>query len=120
MWAWFRRLWNYLRRLFMSHDENIEPPAGGDRPPPSREIGEELQDFFLELLKGSNLKRYQSDDRADFVAEYIEAYPSRRGRPLSDHAQRLINSRDLREIEEHIGEITGSRAVILYVVCPPM
>ena len=102
----------------MSNGDNVE--GSGERPPPSREIGEELQDFFLELLRDGNLKRYQGGERDAFVMEYIDGYARRQGRPLSDDAKRLINSQDLREIEQHIGEITGSRAVILYVVCPPM
>lgn len=84
------------------------------RPPPNREIGEELQRFFLELLEGDNLKRFQGS------GESREEYLSQRRSGLSDDAWRLITSGDLREIEGHIAEITGSRAVIVYVVCPPI
>jgi hypothetical protein len=114
MWDWFRRLWDYLRRLFMNGDD--APPAVEGRPDPSRRIGEELQEFFLELLKDGNLKRYQSIGREAFIAEYDE----RRTERLSDDARRLLNSEDLREIEAHIGQIQSTRAVLLYVVCPPM
>lgn len=103
----------------MGDNEGITQDGEG-RPPPTREIGEELQDFFLELLKSDNLKRFQEVDRADYVAQYIAEYPSRRGRELSDDAKRLIKSPDLREIEGHIGQIQSTRAVLLYVVCPPM
>jgi len=68
------------------------------------------------LLKDGNLKRYQSVGRGDYIAEFNE----RRETPLSDDAQRLLNSDDLREIEAHIGQIQSTRAVVLYVVCPPM
>jgi len=121
MWAWFRRLWDYLRRLFM--DDDVLPPSNDDPPPavegrpaPSDRIGKELQEFFLELLKGKNMKRYQSVGRETFIEEYVRERPGE----LGDDAQRLLNSADLREIEAHIGQISGSRAVILYVVCPPM
>ena len=124
MWTWLSRLWDYLWRLIMGDGEN-DDPFGGEgnqegRPPPTRSIGEELQDFFLELLKDDNLRRFQDDDREDYVLRYIDEYPARRGRDLSDDAKRLINSPDLREIEQHIGQIQSTRAVILYVVCPPM
>ena len=36
------------------------------------------------------------------------------------HVQRLLSSDDLREMESHIGQITGSRATLLCIVCPPM
>lgn len=114
MWEWFRRLLEYLRRLFMNGDD-APPPVEG-RPDPNRDIGEELREFFIELLKDGNLKRYQSIGRAAYIAEFNE----RRGEPISHDAERLINSDDLREIESHIGQIQGSRAVIVYVVCPPM
>jgi hypothetical protein len=105
------RLWRHLRRFFMNDDQPIEPTSE-DRPPPDERIGRELQEFFLELLQGDNLKRYQGEGR--------DSYLSERSTRLSGDAQRLLSSGDLREIEAHIGQITGSRAVILYVVCPPM
>ena len=138
----FERLWRYLRRLIVGDDEGgifqggggeggDPPPAVPGRPDPNRALGEELQKFFLRLLRGDRLRRYQSGGRVDFVGEYLEA----RGAELeADHGtlthdevqrladlERLLNSADLREIEAHIGQITGSgRAVIQYVVCPPM
>lgn len=97
----------------MGDDEDTGPITGGNRPPPSSEIGEELRRFFLELLEGDNLRRYQGEGR--------DAYVNARRSDLSDDAWRLINSGDLREIEQHIAEITGSgRAVLVCVVCPPM
>ncbi len=98
----------------MGDDEDTGPITGGNRPPPSREIGEELQRFFLELLEGDNLKRYQGGD------ESRDEYLSQRRSGLGDDAWRLISSGDLREIEGHIGQIQSQRAVIVYVVCPPM
>ena len=114
MWAWLRRLWDYLRRLFMTDDD--APPGVEGRPDPNRAIGEELREFFIELLKDGNLTRYQSVGREEFIEEFVRS----RGRALSPDARRLINSEDLREIEGHIGQIQSARAVILYVVCPPM
>ena len=93
---------------------------GEGRPPPSRAIGEELQDFFLQLLQSDNLRRFQSVDRESYVEQYIAAYPGRRQRDLSDDAKRLIRSPDLREIEGHIAQIQSTPARLLYVVSPPM
>jgi hypothetical protein len=113
MLAWFRRLWDYLRRLLVGDDEDTGGITDGGlgRPDPDEGIGRELQGFFLELLQDHNLREYR--DRRD---DYIN---SRRS-GLSPDAQRLLDSGDLKELEEHIGAITGSRAVLLFVVCPPM
>lgn len=103
----------------MGDDEGITQDGEG-RPPPTRAIGEELQDFFLLLLQSDNLRRFQDVDREDYVEQYIAEYPGRVGRDLSEDAMRLIRSPDLREIEEHIAQIQSTPARILYVVCPPM
>lgn len=117
MRTWLQRLWDYLRRFTVGDDEGIS--QGGDGPTP-RQIGEDLQDFFLQLFQGDNLRRFQEDDRQAYVDEYIAGYSARRGRDLSDDAMRLINSPDLREIERFISEIQSTPARLLYVVCPPM
>jgi hypothetical protein len=94
------------------------------------DLGRELQRFFIELLKHDHLRRLQSDSRLSYVDEYL----SRRREEIAadreftdddqqrlDAVKRLVGSEDLREIEAHIGQITGSgRAVINYTVCPPM
>jgi hypothetical protein len=114
-----QRLWDYLRRCIVGDDEGVTQDGEG-RPPPTRAIGEELQDFFLLLFQDENLRRFQQGDREDYVAQYIAEYPARRGRDLSDDAKRLIRSPDLREIEGHIAQIQSTPARLLYVVCPPM
>ena len=112
------------------------PPAVEGRPAPDAQIGRELRQFFIELLMDHNLKRLQTDGRVGFVDEYLAR---RRGElrlernlpeedaPLPEEdeqrleaVRRLLNSDDLREMESHIGQITGSRARLLCIVCPPM
>jgi len=129
MRSWLSRLWRYLRRLLVNGDEDTPPPAVDGRPAPDEQIGRELQQFFLELLKDHNLKRLQSDGRVGFVNEYLalrrEQISSERTLTPEDEqrlaeVERLLNSDDLREMESHIGQITGSRARLLCIVCPPM
>ena len=129
MRSWLSRLWHYVRRLLVNGDEDTPPPAVEGRPAPDEQIGRELQQFFLELLRDHNLKRLQSDGRVGYVEEYLAM---RRGqisaeRELTEDdeqrlavVERLLNSDDLREMESHIGQITGSRARLLCIVCPPM
>ena len=62
MRSWLSRLWRYLRRLLVNGDEDTPPPAVDGRPAPDEQIGRELRQFFLELLKDHNLKRLQSPD----------------------------------------------------------
>ena len=114
-----QRLRDYLRRFIVGDDEGITQDGEGGTPTP-RQIGEDLQDFFLQLFQGDNLRRFQQDDREGYVDEYIAGYSARRGRNLSEDAKRLINSPDLREIERFISEIQSTPARLLYVVCPPM
>ena len=141
MWTWFQRLWDYLRRLIVGDDEggivqgggeSTPPPAVPGRTPPSMDLGRELQRFFIELLRRDHLRRFQSGGRVDYVEEYLtmrrEELAAENDGTLTpedeqrlDDVGRLLHSDDLREIESHIGQITGSgRAVIQYVVCPPM
>jgi hypothetical protein len=127
MRSWLSRLWRYLRRLLVNGDEDAPPPAVDGRPAPDEQIGRELQQFFLELLKDHNLKRLQSDGRGGYVEEYLTMRREQIGRELTTEeeqrfadVQRLLNSDDLREMESHIGQITGSRARLLCIVCPPM
>jgi len=113
--------------LLVNGDEDAPPPAVDGRPAPDEQIGRELQQFFLELLKDHNLKRLQSDGRGGYVEEYLTMRREQIGRELTTEeeqrfadVQRLLNSDDLREMESHIGQITGSRARLLCIVCPPM
>jgi hypothetical protein len=129
MRSWLSRLWHYLRRLLVNGDEDTPPPAVDGRPAPDEQIGRELQQFFIELLKDRNLKRLQSTGRVGYVEEYLamrrEQISNERDLTPEDEqrlddVQRLLNSADLREMEAHIGQITGSRATLLCIVCPPM
>jgi hypothetical protein len=129
MRSWLSRLWRYVRRLLVNGDEDTPPPAVEGRPAPDEQIGRELQQFFLELLKDHNLKRLQSDGRVGYVEEYLgmrrEQISNERTLTPEDEqrlaaVERLLNSDDLREMESHISQITGSRARLLCIVCPPM
>ena len=121
MRTWFMRLWSYLRRLIIGDDEggqhqgpveNEPLPEDGIAPEGIEAVGLELQAFFLELLTDGNLKRFQGSGRNAYLNE-------RRG-GLSPEAWQALSSGDMRALEAHIGAITGSRAALLYVVCPPM
>ena len=82
-------------------------------------IGQELRDFFLELLEAKNLQAYH-EDRKEYVRRRAVAGESGDAKQyLSDEAQRLLQSPDLRAIEQHIMAITGSKALPLWVVAPP-
>lgn len=105
------------------------PPAVEGRPAPDAQIGRELRQFFIELLMDHNLKRLQTDGRVGFVDEYLARRREQIGRERTftpedeqrqEDVRRLLNSDDLREMESHIGQITGSRARLLCIVCPPM
>jgi hypothetical protein len=125
MWTWLVRLWDYLRRLIMGDDEDDGPIIGGngngetenepltEEPPPEgiEAVGRELQAFFLELLQGDNLRSYQGAGRTGYL--------NNRRHGFSPEAWRALSMGDIRAIEAHISAITGSQAVLLYVVCPP-
>jgi hypothetical protein len=119
--TWLVRLWSYLRRLIVGDDEGGYQQGGSENEPlpddeiapeGSEPVGRELQDFFLELLQADNLKRFQGSGRNTYLNE-------RRG-GLSGEAWRALSEGDMKAIEAHIAAITGSRASLLYVVCPPM
>lgn len=125
MWDWLARLWDYLRRLIVGDDEDDGPIVDNGDPPenealPDDEIapdgdeavGRELQAFLLELLDGDNLREFQGDGR--------NRYLNNRRTGFSAEAWRVLSMGDMRALEAHIGAITGSRAVLMYVVCPPM
>jgi hypothetical protein len=115
------RLWDYLRRLIMSNGDDDGPIFGeGNEPLPDEEIapdgdeavGRELQAFLLQLLEGDNLKQFQGAGRNRYLND--------RRMGFSPEAWRVLSMGDMRALEAHIGAITGSQAVVLYVVCPPM
>jgi hypothetical protein len=121
MLTWFQRLWDYLRRLIMSNGDDDGPITNGNgenepleeevAPEGIEAVGRELRDFFLELLQGDNLRSYQGSGRVQYLND--------RRHGLSQEAWRALSTGDMRAIEAHIGAITGSRAALLYVVCPP-
>ena len=92
--------------------DNEPLPEDGETPEGDEQVGKELQAFFLELLQGDNLKQFQSGGR--------NMYLNSRRTALSPEAWRVLTSGDMRAAEAHIAAITGSRASLLYVVCPPM
>ena len=99
---------------------------GGERPSPNADTGEELRRFFIELLQGENLQRFRSLGRNTYIDERTRPDDWTRDREdyfdkLGPDAVRLLKSEDLKEIEAHIQEVTGSgRGHLLYTVCPPM
>lgn len=95
-----------------SGSENQPLPEDEIAPEGIEAVGRELQNFFLELLQGDNLKRFQGPGRNTYLNERRTA--------LSAEAWRALSANDMRALEAHIGAITGSRAALLYVVCPPM
>jgi hypothetical protein len=123
MWDWLARLWDYLRRLIVGDDdggivgngdptENEALPDEDIEPQGDEAVGRELQEFLLELLKDGNLKEFQGAGRNRYLNE--------RRNGFSAEAWRVLSMGDMRALEAHIGAIPGSRAVLMYVVCPPM
>jgi hypothetical protein len=97
----------------ITNGEGENDPLEEEAPPEGIEpVGRELRDFFLELLTGDNLQRYQGSGRIHYLND--------RRTGLSPEAWRALSTGDMRAIEAHIGAITGSRAALLYVVCPPL
>src|SRR5687767_3812711 len=92
--------------------DNEPLPDDEGAPEGNEDVGRELQEFFLELLQGDNLKQFQGGGR--------NSYLNSRRTALSSEAWRVLASGDMRAAEAHIAAITGSRASLLYVVCPPM
>ena len=86
-----------------------------DPPETSDPIGEELRDFFIDVLRGQNLMQYRSSGRSDYITT------KRSEGLIGDEAERLLRTGTLEQIEERLGAVTGSgNAVPLFVVCPPM
>lgn len=84
-------------------------------PTPSDPVGEQLRDFFIDLLRDQNLAAYQSGGRSDYITQ------KRDQELIGEEAEALLRSGTLEEIEERIAGVTGSgRAVPLLIVCPPM
>ena len=86
---------------------------------PNPEVGEQLRRFFIELLKDGNLREFQSHSLRN--AYVSDRRADKEGGYLGERAFELLQSDQLREIEAHIAEVTGSgRSVLVYTVCPPM
>jgi len=94
-------------------------------------VGQQLRSFFLELLTDTKLNEYYQG-RDAFIdrrvlnpeTDRVILEPEDEGVVppyLGTEAQRLLRSRDLRDIEANIMEVTGSgSAVPIWVVSPPM
>lgn len=81
----------------------------------SDSVGEELRDFFIDLLRGQNLQQYRSSGRSDYITA------KRDQGMIGQEAEMLLREGTLEQIEERIGAVTGSgNAVPVFVVCPPM
>ena len=86
-----------------------------DPPETSDPIGEELRDFFIDVLRGQNPIECRSSGRSDYITA------KRDEGVIGDEAERLLREGTLEQIEERLGAVTGSgHAVPLFVVCPPM
>jgi hypothetical protein len=93
---------------------------------PSEEIGRQLRRFFLELLEETNLRDYRST-RMDYIGGRVDENPETREPPhpgatryLSPEAAALLDSDALKQIEAHIGMVTGSGgSSVICVVYPP-
>ena len=84
---------------------------------PDPKIGQELRDFFLDLLDGKNLVAYH-EGRDEYISSRRQQVIGDTG--LSDEAERLLREGTLREIEEQIMAVTGShKAVPLFTISPP-
>ncbi len=83
-------------------------------PPPSAEVGQELRQFFTDLLDGTNLRQYHRDPKAYVAAQREKGV-------IGEEAARLILEGSLQSIEDNIELVTGSgHAVPVCVVFPPM
>jgi hypothetical protein len=84
------------------------------------QTGRELRRFFLELLEETNLRDYH-EGRDDYIRRRIRRSEEDEEGYLGDEALRLLESDDVRLIEENIMLVTGSgKALPLWVVSPPM
>lgn len=71
-------------------------------------VGEELRQFFLELLQGTNLAAYHQN-RTTYITDR-----------LGGEAAKLLLAQAVVDIERHILAVHGShRAKPLWVVSPP-
>jgi len=84
---------------------------------PDPKIGQELRDFFLDLLDSKNLVAYH-EARDKYISARLKQVIGDKG--LSGEAERLLREGTLREIEEQVMAVTGShKAVPLFVISPP-
>ena len=121
MWTWLVRLWDYLRRLIMSNG-GIVNGNGGRRTNPyptkrsrrtgTRRSAESSRRSCCELLEGDNLRQFQGSGRNMYLNR--PPHQVQRGGVARAHDGR--HAGDSRRTSR---AITGSQAVLLYVVCPP-
>jgi hypothetical protein len=85
------------------------------------QTGNELRQFFVELLAGENFKAYHAG-RGNYIGDRVRL-PDQEDDParfLGSEALRVLQEGTLAEIEENIKLVTGStNAVPLLVVAPP-
>jgi hypothetical protein len=83
-------------------------------PPPSEEVGQQLRQFFTDLLDGTNLRQYHREPKSYVAAQQEKGV-------IGEDAARLILEGSLQAIEDNIELVTGSgHAVPVCVVFPPM
>jgi len=76
-------------------------------------IGQELRQFFLDLLQEVNLREYH-DDREQYIARKVKSGL------IGERTSALLLKGTLAQIEENIMLVTGShKAVPIWVVSPP-
>jgi hypothetical protein len=77
------------------------------------ETGQQLRDFFLGLLQGTNLQEYYKDRNA-YIARRFEQ------KQIGSEARRVLEEGTLAEIEENVKLVYGSGfAWPVVVVWPP-
>ncbi len=89
-------------------------PQAFEAPEPTAATGQQLRQFFTDLLDGTNLREYHANTE-QYVAEQQKAGV------LDDIAARLILDGRLQDIEDNIKLLRGSGyAVPVCIVMPPM
>jgi hypothetical protein len=84
-----------------------------EAPEPSPEVGQELRQFFTDLLDGNNLRKYHRSPQ-----EYVEA--QQKAGVIGDVAASLILQGSLQDVEANIQLVSGSGfATPFMLVFPP-
>ncbi len=89
-------------------------PRTFEAPEPSAEVGQQLRQFFTDLLDDTNLRDYHAD-----TDKYVNAQAQ--SGIVGDVAAQLILDGRLQDIEDNIKLLRGSGyAVPVCIVMPPM